>query len=46
VIAACPDLTPMESGTFPDYVRKVIELAGLYRTCQAAALAGSPSPED
>ncbi|QOE32797.1 o-spanin [Achromobacter phage Mano] len=45
VVASCPELAPIPAssdGTAPmgDGVAKLAEVAGLYRECRAAALAG------
>lgn len=40
VVASCPDLTPLEDDTFGATTRKLVEVAGLYHQCRAAALGG------
>ena len=41
VVAACPELTRLESPDFGDTTLKLIEVGTQYRICRTAALAGS-----
>ena len=40
VIASCPSLTPLADDSFGATSLKLIEVAGQYRKCRAAALGG------
>lgn len=42
VVASCPKLTPLLGPTFAETTLKLIEIAGLYRECRAAALGATP----
>lgn len=42
VQASCPQLTPLSDDTFAATSLKLIEVAGIYHECRAAALAGKP----
>lgn len=37
VIASCPELTPLSDNTFGATTAKVVEIAGIYYQCRAAA---------
>lgn len=41
MVSSCPELTPLPPGanTFGDTTLKLVEVAGQYRKCRAAALA-------
>jgi hypothetical protein len=39
VIASCPKLTPLTDDTFAATADKLVEVAGIYYECRAAALA-------
>jgi hypothetical protein len=39
VIASCPELTPLAGDSFGETTLKLIEVAGIYHRCRAAALA-------
>jgi hypothetical protein len=38
-VASCPELTPLADPSFGSTTLKLIEVAGIYRECRAAALA-------
>ena len=38
VIASCPDLTPLSDKSFGATTEKLVEVAGIYYECRAAAL--------
>lgn len=38
--AICPELTPVTDNSFGATTAKLVEVAGIYRECRAAALAG------
>ena len=38
MIAACPELTPLQDGSFGATTEKLLEVTGIYRGCRAAAL--------
>jgi hypothetical protein len=40
VIASCPELTPLNDGSFGATTTKLVEVAGIYYACREAALAG------
>lgn len=40
-VASCPDLTPLADSSFAATTLKLVEVAGQYRECRAAAL-GAP----
>lgn len=42
VIASCPELTPLVDATFGATTAKLVEVAGQYHLCRAAALQGQP----
>lgn len=44
VIASCPELTPLSNDTFGATALKLIEVAGQYYKCRAAALQNEKSP--
>ena len=46
VVAACPPLSPLapEQDTFGDTTLKLVEVAGQYRKCRAAALGRDDTP--
>jgi len=37
IVASCPDLTPLSDNSFGATTAKVIEIAGIYYACRAAA---------
>lgn len=39
-VALCPELTPLSDDSFGATTTKLVEVAGIYRTCREAALAG------
>lgn len=43
MVASCPPLTPLSDDTFGATTLKLVEVAGIYAECRAAALAGKPS---
>jgi hypothetical protein len=45
VVASCPKLSPLSDDTFGITTLKLIEVAGQYRECREAALAGQPIPK-
>jgi len=45
VIANCPALTPLTDPSFGATTAKLVDVAGQYRKCRAAALA-EPEPEN
>lgn len=40
MVASCPELQPLSDDTMGAVVNKLVEVAGIYRECRAAALAG------
>lgn len=44
VVASCPELTPLADASFGATTAKLVEVAGQYRECRAAALAGQGFP--
>jgi hypothetical protein len=38
VVASCPELAPLADGSFGTTTDKLVEVAGQYRECRAAAL--------
>jgi hypothetical protein len=40
VVAACPELTPLNDASFGATTTKLVQVAGQYNMCRAAALAG------
>lgn len=42
VVASCPVLTPLSEPTFGATTAKLVEVAGQYYLCRAAALQGQP----
>lgn len=42
VVANCPELTPLADDSFGATTLKLVEVAGIYYRCRAAALAASP----
>ena len=44
VIALCPELTPLTDTSFGATTLKLVEVAGMYRICREAALAGHGLP--
>lgn len=43
MVASCPVLTPLADDTFGATTLKLVEVAGQYNECRAAALAGKPA---
>ena len=43
-VASCPPLTPLAEDSFGATTVKLIEVAGIYHRCRAAALAGQQRP--
>lgn len=43
MVASCPPLTPLSDDTFGATTLKLVEVAGQYAECRAAALAGKPA---
>lgn len=44
VVASCPPLTPLADDSFGATFNKLVEVAGIYRRCRAAALGTQPQP--
>lgn len=43
MVASCPPLSPLSDDTFGATTLKLVEVAGVYNECRAAALAGKPA---
>jgi hypothetical protein len=41
VVANCPPLAPLQDDSFGATTAKLVEVAGIYHKCRAAALKGS-----